>query len=188
MDGEVYYEDTVVDVAYRDYEIRDLLALEREHGQTLDGIRTLFRQNRMVSSIAGDLDHKSVLRGADGRGGRRAGLQRRRAPALPPPHPVDAHGHAARDHDARRPRGPAEVHPQAPRGARAEAEPLVRRHGRAPRRRDVAGRVGAAARRSAREGSRSLRVLGRAVRRDAAGASLPGARRTAAATTSRSTP
>ena len=33
VDGEVYYEDTVVDVAYRDYELRDLLALEREHGQ-----------------------------------------------------------------------------------------------------------------------------------------------------------
>jgi len=61
VDGEVYYEDTVVDVAYRDYELRDLLALEREHGQTLDGIRTLFRQNRMVSSIAGDLDHKTCF-------------------------------------------------------------------------------------------------------------------------------
>jgi hypothetical protein len=44
VDGEVYYEDTVVDVAYRDYELRDLLALEREHGQTLYGIRTLFRR------------------------------------------------------------------------------------------------------------------------------------------------
>jgi carboxypeptidase Taq len=60
-EGEVYYEDTMVDVAYRDYEIRDLIALEREHGRPLDGIRTLFRQNRMVSSIAGDLDHKSCF-------------------------------------------------------------------------------------------------------------------------------
>jgi carboxypeptidase Taq len=61
VDGEVYYEDTVVDVAYRDYEIRDLLALEREQGRPLDGIRTLFRQNRIVSSIAGDLDHKTCF-------------------------------------------------------------------------------------------------------------------------------
>jgi len=60
-DGEVYYEDSVVDVAYRDYEIRDLLALEREQGRKLDGIRTLFRENRMVSSIAGDLDHKTCF-------------------------------------------------------------------------------------------------------------------------------
>src|SRR6185436_9188989 len=60
LDGdEVYYEDALVDVAYRDYEIRDLLALEREEGRPLDAIRALFRQNRMVSSIAGDLDHKS---------------------------------------------------------------------------------------------------------------------------------
>ncbi|HVY65486.1 MAG TPA: carboxypeptidase M32 [Gammaproteobacteria bacterium] len=56
---EVYYEDVRVDVAYRDYELRDLLALETEHGTKLDAIRALFRQNRMVSSIGGDLDHKS---------------------------------------------------------------------------------------------------------------------------------
>jgi carboxypeptidase Taq len=56
---EVFYEDACVDVAYRDYEIRDLLELEREHGRRLDAIRALFAQNRMVSSIGGDLDHKS---------------------------------------------------------------------------------------------------------------------------------
>ncbi len=56
---EVYYEDLRVDVAYRDYEIRDLLALEHETGRELSAIRALFRQNRIVSSIGGDLDHKS---------------------------------------------------------------------------------------------------------------------------------
>ena len=56
---EVYYEDVCIDVAYRDYEMRDLLALEKEHGRPLDAIRALFRQNRIVSSIGGDLDHKS---------------------------------------------------------------------------------------------------------------------------------
>ena len=56
---EVYCEDTCIDVAYRDYEIRDLLALERAQGAPLEAIRALFRQNRMVSSIGGDLDHKS---------------------------------------------------------------------------------------------------------------------------------
>jgi carboxypeptidase Taq len=56
---DVYYEDTRIDVAYRDYEIRDLLGLEHEHGQRLEGIRALFLQNRMVSAIGGDLDHKS---------------------------------------------------------------------------------------------------------------------------------
>ena len=43
VDGEVYYEDTIVDVAYRDYEIRDLLALERAERKPLAAIRALFR-------------------------------------------------------------------------------------------------------------------------------------------------
>ena len=58
---EVYYEDTRVDVAYRDYETRDLIALETELGRPLDGMRLLFRQNRVVSSMVGDFDHKSCF-------------------------------------------------------------------------------------------------------------------------------
>jgi carboxypeptidase Taq len=58
---DVYYENVRIDVAYRDYEIRDLLALEQEHGVRLDAIRALFLQNRMVSAIGGDLDHKSTF-------------------------------------------------------------------------------------------------------------------------------
>ena len=56
---EVFYGDTRVDVAYRDYEVRDLLALEREDGRELAAMRALFRQNRMVSSIGGEFDHKA---------------------------------------------------------------------------------------------------------------------------------
>lgn len=56
---EVYYEDVQIDVAYRDYETRDLVALEREIGRPLDAMRLLFRQNRVVSSMVGDFDHKS---------------------------------------------------------------------------------------------------------------------------------
>jgi carboxypeptidase Taq len=56
---EVYLEDTRVDVAYRDYETRDLIALaEAEHHELL-AMRALFRQNRMVSAIGGDFDLKS---------------------------------------------------------------------------------------------------------------------------------
>ncbi|HUJ02227.1 MAG TPA: carboxypeptidase M32, partial [Rhizomicrobium sp.] len=58
-DGEVYYEDIRVDIAYRDYEMRDLIALERELGRKLDGMRLLFRENRVISSLVGDFDHKS---------------------------------------------------------------------------------------------------------------------------------
>ncbi len=57
--GEVWYGDVRVDVAYRDYETRDLLELEKEAGKPLEAMRTLFRENRIVSSIVGDFDHKS---------------------------------------------------------------------------------------------------------------------------------
>jgi hypothetical protein len=56
--GEVFYEGTPVDIAYRDYEVRDLLALEAA-GADLAPVRRLFAENRMISSIGGDFDHKS---------------------------------------------------------------------------------------------------------------------------------
>jgi hypothetical protein len=57
--GEVWYEDSCVDIAYRDYEVRDLMALETKHGVDTRPLRLLFQQNRIVSSMAGDFDHKS---------------------------------------------------------------------------------------------------------------------------------
>jgi hypothetical protein len=59
-DGEVWYEDSPVDIAYRDYEVRDLIALEREEGVNIEPLRMLFRENRIISSLAGDFDHKSA--------------------------------------------------------------------------------------------------------------------------------
>lgn len=56
--GEVWYENHPVDLAYRDYEVRDIIDLEYE-GQDIRPMRTLFKENRMVSSLAGDFDHKS---------------------------------------------------------------------------------------------------------------------------------
>ncbi len=58
--GEVIFDGKVVDLAYRDYDIRSLLALEAE-GHDMTPMRTLFRENRIVSSFAGDFDHKSNL-------------------------------------------------------------------------------------------------------------------------------
>jgi carboxypeptidase Taq len=58
-DGEVWLGDDRVDVAYRDYEVRDLVAAAREGALDLEPIRTLFRQNRVVSGIGGEFDHKS---------------------------------------------------------------------------------------------------------------------------------
>ncbi|MBY0527277.1 MAG: hypothetical protein K2R98_28030 [Gemmataceae bacterium] len=58
QNGEPCYEGTVVDVAYRDYSVLDLLAMEKE-GVSVEPMRVLFKQNRMISSIAAELDQKS---------------------------------------------------------------------------------------------------------------------------------
>jgi hypothetical protein len=57
-DGEAYYNGQVVDLAYRDYAVYDLLALERE-GTDVEPMRALFKQNRVISSIGAELDQKS---------------------------------------------------------------------------------------------------------------------------------
>jgi hypothetical protein len=56
--GDVCYDGSPIDIAYRDYAVADLLELESE-GVDIEPMRVLFRQNRVVSSIAGELDHKS---------------------------------------------------------------------------------------------------------------------------------
>ena len=56
---EVFHGDARIDVAYRDYEVRDLIALEAELGRRLEGMRMLFKQNRVISSLGGDFDQKS---------------------------------------------------------------------------------------------------------------------------------
>ncbi len=58
---EVYYEDLKIDVAYRDYGVLELIEYEREIGERLEAMRLLFRQNRIVSSMVGEFDHKSAF-------------------------------------------------------------------------------------------------------------------------------
>ena len=57
-DGEVYYEGEEVDLAYRDYAVADLVPLQSQ-GINIEPMRALFRQNRIISSIAAELDQKS---------------------------------------------------------------------------------------------------------------------------------
>jgi hypothetical protein len=56
--GEVYCGDTRIDVGYRDYSVLDLEEAARK-GVDIEPMRVLFRENRMVSSIAAELDQKS---------------------------------------------------------------------------------------------------------------------------------
>ena len=57
---EVFYEGTPVDLAYRDYSVTDLLRLSRK-GADVEPMRALLRQNRMISSIAAELDQKACF-------------------------------------------------------------------------------------------------------------------------------
>lgn len=55
---EVLFGDQVIDLAYRDYGVVDLLEVAAE-GVDIAPMRALFRQNRMVSSIGAELDQKA---------------------------------------------------------------------------------------------------------------------------------
>lgn len=59
LGDEVYWRDVCVDIVYRDYDVRDLITLGRKEGHDMAAMRALFRQNRVVSSIGGEFDHKS---------------------------------------------------------------------------------------------------------------------------------
>jgi hypothetical protein len=56
---EVWCGGVPIDIAYRDYELRDIVALETEGRVDVRPLRKLFKSNRMVSSLAGEFDHKS---------------------------------------------------------------------------------------------------------------------------------
>jgi hypothetical protein len=56
--GEVCYAGDVIDLAYRDYAVSDLLDRERD-GVNVEPMRVLFRANRIISSIGAELDQKS---------------------------------------------------------------------------------------------------------------------------------
>lgn len=57
---EVFYEDTRVDLVYRDASVLDLIDLAEE-GVDVAPMRVLLRQNRVVSSITAELDQKSCF-------------------------------------------------------------------------------------------------------------------------------
>jgi hypothetical protein len=56
--GDVCYQGDRVDVAYRDYSVLDLIALQ-QRGVDVEPMRLLFKQNRVISSIAAELDQKA---------------------------------------------------------------------------------------------------------------------------------
>ncbi|MBI4862649.1 MAG: hypothetical protein HY815_20675 [Candidatus Riflebacteria bacterium] len=58
-ESEIYAGDVMIDIVYRNMEIRDLVSIEREHGH-LRALEQAFARNQVVSSLWGDFDHKSL--------------------------------------------------------------------------------------------------------------------------------
>lgn len=58
QNDQVCLNGDVIDIAYRDYTVLDLLELEKQ-GFSAEPMRRLFRENRVVSSIAAELDQKA---------------------------------------------------------------------------------------------------------------------------------
>jgi hypothetical protein len=56
--GEVCYAGEPINLAYRDHAVADLISLEKE-GVDVGPMRALFRQDRIISSIAAELNQKS---------------------------------------------------------------------------------------------------------------------------------
>ena len=55
------HRDTIVDVFYRDMDIKQCIALEKSEGIDLTPIRKAFQRNQVISSLAGDFDHEVVV-------------------------------------------------------------------------------------------------------------------------------
>jgi len=55
----LYHRDLPVDVLYRDVELKQCLQMEASDGKEMTALRWAFQRNQVVSSLAGDFDHKS---------------------------------------------------------------------------------------------------------------------------------
>lgn len=57
---EIYYRDVRLDIIYRDSELQELIDIEKK-GHGMQALKQAFINNQVISSIAGELDHKSVF-------------------------------------------------------------------------------------------------------------------------------
>lgn len=58
--GELVYNDTVIDLVYRDFMLSEIVSIEK-HGGNMDAMKHAFTRNQVISGLTGDFDHKSLL-------------------------------------------------------------------------------------------------------------------------------
>ena len=58
--GELMCKDTAIDLVYRDFMLSEVVSIEK-HGGHLDAMKQAFSRNQVVSGLAGEFDHKSLL-------------------------------------------------------------------------------------------------------------------------------
>ncbi len=57
---KIYAKGKEIDLIYRDSELEEMIEME-SHGENMEAVWEAFRQNRALSSLGGELDHKSAL-------------------------------------------------------------------------------------------------------------------------------
>ena len=57
--GEFFLKGTPVDVVYRDFQLEEVVSI-KTHGGSVEGIEAAFADNRVISTVFGEFDHKSL--------------------------------------------------------------------------------------------------------------------------------
>ncbi len=58
-DGELFLKGEPIDLIYRDFQLEEVVSI-KTHGGSVEGIEAAFAQNRVVSTVFGEFDHKSL--------------------------------------------------------------------------------------------------------------------------------
>ncbi|MBI3615546.1 MAG: hypothetical protein HY211_03400 [Candidatus Omnitrophica bacterium] len=58
-DGDLFLKGEPIDLVYRDFQLEEVVSI-KTHGGSVEGIEAAFVQNRVVSTVFGEFDHKSL--------------------------------------------------------------------------------------------------------------------------------
>jgi hypothetical protein len=58
-EGELFLKAEPIDVVYRDFQVEEVVSI-KTHGGSGEGIESAFDQNRVISTVFGEFDHKSL--------------------------------------------------------------------------------------------------------------------------------